>query len=218
MTDEKYLYKSDIAEKKRISHGAHNKRTHNGKGGCKLPHEYLTKKERDAMNGAVNQYNLGKPMTIKQLRKLPEDLQREYLSNIINKKCCTRGDLVEMLQTSITTFNSMKKSLGVFFPRDCRCRRKDPEFEQKRAEFRMWAGLETTVGNAKRGTSIEPDTQPQAEPQQYIESASCAPVRCVSKFGNMTFEGDVSAIADEVVRILGGRQLKVTVLWEEMHE
>lgn len=82
----------------------------------------------------------------------------------------------------------------------------------------MWAGLETTVGNAKRGTSIEPDTQPQAEPQQYIESASCALVRCVSKFGNMTFEGDVSAIADEVVRILGGRQLKVTVLWEEMHE
>lgn len=45
MNDEKYVFITDCAEKKRTARGIHNKRTHNGKGGKVLfPSDYLTRK------------------------------------------------------------------------------------------------------------------------------------------------------------------------------
>ena len=54
MNDEKYVFINDCAEKKRTARGIHNKRTHAGKGGKVIfPSDYLTRKEREAMNGEV---------------------------------------------------------------------------------------------------------------------------------------------------------------------
>ena len=110
MTDERYLYRTDVNEKKRTARGIHNKRTHNGKGGCKLPSDYLTRKERDAMNGSVIQYNLNKPMTLVELKKLPSDIQKEYLHTLIYDKGCKRDDLIEMLRTSNSTLHRVQKA------------------------------------------------------------------------------------------------------------
>mgnify|MGYP001248187255 FL=1 len=45
MTDEKFVFVSDCADKKRTARGIHNKRTHAGKGGKVIfPSDYLTRK------------------------------------------------------------------------------------------------------------------------------------------------------------------------------
>lgn len=86
MPDEQYVMISDSIEKKKIAHSSHNRKTHCGKGGrVKFPSDYLSKKELKAMNGVVKSYNLNKPMTWKEFRSMPQDLQVMYIKKLRNE-------------------------------------------------------------------------------------------------------------------------------------
>ena len=64
MTDEKFVFTSDVADKKRTARGAHNKKAHAGKGGkVKFPADYMTKKELTAMSGEVKSYKMNSPLS-----------------------------------------------------------------------------------------------------------------------------------------------------------
>ena len=86
MPDEQYVMISDSIEKKKIAHSSHNRKTHCGKGGrVKFPSDYLSKKELKAMNGDVKSYNLNKPMTWEEFRRMPQDLQTMYIKKLRNE-------------------------------------------------------------------------------------------------------------------------------------
>ena len=86
LPDEQYVMISDSIEKKKIARSSHNRKTHCGKGGrVKFPSDYLSKKELKAMNGVVKSYNLNKPMTWKEFRSMPQDLQIMYIKKIRNE-------------------------------------------------------------------------------------------------------------------------------------
>ena len=86
MPDEQYVMISDSIEKKKIAHSSHNRKTHCGKGGrVKFPSDYLSKKELKAMNGDVKSYNLNRPMTWKEFRSMPHDLQIMYIKKLRNE-------------------------------------------------------------------------------------------------------------------------------------
>ena len=86
MPDEQYVMISDSIEKKKIAHSSYNRKTHCGKGGrVKFPSDYLSKKELKAMNGDVKSYNLNRPMTWKEFRSMPQDLQIMYIKKLRNE-------------------------------------------------------------------------------------------------------------------------------------
>ena len=86
LPDEQYVMISDSIEKKKIANSSHNRKTHCGKGGrVKFPSDYLSKKELKAMNGVVKSYNLNKPMTWKEFRSMPQDLQIMYIKKLRNE-------------------------------------------------------------------------------------------------------------------------------------
>ena len=86
MPDEQYVMISDSIEKKKIAHSSHNRKTHCGKGGrVKFPSDYLSKKELKAMNGDVKSYNLNKPMSWEEFRRMPQDLQIMYIKKLRNE-------------------------------------------------------------------------------------------------------------------------------------
>lgn len=86
LPDEQYVMISDSIEKKKIAHSSHNRKTHCGKGGrVKFPSDYLSKKELKAMNGVVKSYNINKPMTWKEFRSMPQDLQIIYIKKLRNE-------------------------------------------------------------------------------------------------------------------------------------
>ena len=86
MPDEQYVMISDSIEKKKIAHSSHNRKTHCGKGGrVKFPSDYLSKKELKAMNGDVKSYNLNRPMTWEEFRRMPQDLQIMYIKKLRNE-------------------------------------------------------------------------------------------------------------------------------------
>lgn len=117
MNDEKYVFITDCADKKRTARGIHNKRTHTGKGGkvCFLS-DYLTRKEREAMNGEVKTYALNRPMRWKEFKLLPDDVRREYIEGLQKRFDVQQKDLAVMFGVSAQSVGLETKKLGIKFP------------------------------------------------------------------------------------------------------
>ena len=71
----------DCMLKKRAARGAfaHINRK---RGGCSLPSDALTEKQRKEKNGEVKSYNITRPMPWREFKSMPEDLKREFFRNM----------------------------------------------------------------------------------------------------------------------------------------
>lgn len=104
MTDEKYTFITDVAEKKRIARGAFNKRTHNGKGGkVRFPSDYLSNKERNKMNGEIREYRMNSPITYAEFKKYPDDLKKKYIQRLRDMFDVSDKDIAEMMGVNVKT-------------------------------------------------------------------------------------------------------------------
>ena len=104
MTDEKYTFITDVAEKKRIARGAFNKRTHNGKGGkVRFPSDYLSNKERNKMNGEIREYRMNSPITYAEFKKYPDDLKKKYIQRLRDMFDVPDKDIAEMMGVNAKT-------------------------------------------------------------------------------------------------------------------
>ena len=119
MTDEEYIFRTECAEKKRTARGSFNRLSHAGKGGrVKMPSDYMTKKERDKMNGEVQSYNLNRPMKWTQFKQMPDDIKREYINSIVEKFDPQQIAIAEMLGVSTRTISNLfREQLGISFER-----------------------------------------------------------------------------------------------------
>lgn len=116
MTDEEYIFRTECAEKKRTARGSFNRLSHAGKGGrVKMPSDYMTKKERDKMNGEVQSYALHRPMKWEHFKRMPDDLKHEYLSAIISKYNPQREALAEMFGITPNTLYVTCREVGISF-------------------------------------------------------------------------------------------------------
>ena len=84
MNDEEYIFRETERERKRVARGSFNKVRGGGRH-VRMPSDNLTKKEKEAMNGAVMSYDFSKVMEWKAFRKMPHDLQQQYLDTIVEK-------------------------------------------------------------------------------------------------------------------------------------
>lgn len=71
----------DCMQIKRIAMGAfaHINRK---RGGCSLPSDTLTEKQRKEKNGEVKSYNITRPMPWHEFKAMPDDLKREFFRNM----------------------------------------------------------------------------------------------------------------------------------------
>lgn len=98
MKDEEYLFRLDSKEKAITARSAHNTRSHCGKGGrVKLPSDYMTKKELNAMNGECETYRLNEPMKWDEWKRLPNDLRIDYIKLIRQKFNAPDTEIAKML-------------------------------------------------------------------------------------------------------------------------
>ena len=75
----------DVMQKKRIARGAFSRKGTVNQKGCRLPHENLTKKEREALNGEVKTVGFNDKITWDFFKTLPVDLQEEYLDHQVKR-------------------------------------------------------------------------------------------------------------------------------------
>lgn len=113
MKDETYSYFSDVKTRGQISRSARNRRTHNGKRGrVKLPSDYMTKKEINAMNGEVKSYRLNEPMSWNEFKAMPTDIQVGYIRLLKDKYSVTNMAIEKMFGKGNGTLARHMKSIG----------------------------------------------------------------------------------------------------------
>jgi hypothetical protein len=80
LRDEEYLFRQDVKEKSHTARSARYRKTHTGKRGVvKFPSDYMTEKEKKAMNGEVQTYKLNDPMTWEEFKAMPDDIKAVYI-------------------------------------------------------------------------------------------------------------------------------------------
>lgn len=204
MTDEEYIFRTECAEKKRTARGSFNRLPRAGRGGrVKMPSDYMTKKERDKMNGEVQSYNLNSPMKWMQFKRMPDDIQREYINSLIEKFDPQQTAIAEMLAVSAGTLNKLcRERLGISFERG------GAHGEGRNAAFWAW------VNGA---TEAEQEAAPEAaeeKPAQKPQGAE-APESGMLVFSDTTAQDAFNA-AYALLTTVSMR--RVVISWEAAHE
>lgn len=142
LPDEQWVMISDSIEKKNIARSSHCRKTHCGKGGrVKFPSDYKTKKELKAMNGDVKTYNLNKPMTWEEFKKLPEDLKITYIKKLRNEFKVPDKILAETMGVGRSHFCKIIKDLGLSRGREAAAASKKWEGSEYSKRFFAWCGF-----------------------------------------------------------------------------
>ena len=109
MNDERFVAQQTERERKSIAASARRRKTHNGKSGCTLPHENMSRKELLAMNGEVKEYNLSKPMDWEEFKALPMNLQEAYIYQLVKKYDISIRSFARMFKVSQPTVSAYMK-------------------------------------------------------------------------------------------------------------
>lgn len=89
MNDERFVLQETNKERSKMKTGAYHKKSGAKSKKCTLPYEYLSKKERKALDGIPTSWNMNWFYTWQQFKRMPKDLQIEYLENICSKYGCS---------------------------------------------------------------------------------------------------------------------------------
>ncbi len=208
MRDEEYVFYKDSAEKKRNGWGAHNM-NRTGKGKVRFPSDNLTKKEREAMSGEVVSYDLGKPMTWKQFRGMPVDLQKTYFLNLREKYMGTENQIAAMFGVSHKTIVQTKAQFGI------KTGKRGRVASDSRA---IW---QTFLDGGTTPTEIEPE-KPPVEAEEAPKPASPAAESPEKPFSVLDGKITLYATAKELAQILtvlhGGARKKYTIAFSDAED
>lgn len=113
MTDFEY----ECYQKKNIAHSASRRKCGSKSKKCNLSTDYMTEKQWKERCGDVMSYQIGKPMTWSEFRKLPSDLKEEYMNALIDKYSANARSFADMFGVSVATiFRAVKNdNLSVKF-------------------------------------------------------------------------------------------------------
>lgn len=107
MSDEQYEYMQDCKDKKITARSARNVRTHCGKrGAVKFPSDYMSKKEREAMNGECKSYRMNDPISWEEFKTWPKEHQETYIKLLIKKYNAPISAISKMFGLYSNTLNS----------------------------------------------------------------------------------------------------------------
>ena len=162
----------DVLQKKRTAAGARHMKRGSRSKRCSLPSDNLTPAQLKRRNGPVSTYKLDAPMRWDDFKAMPVDLQKQYLTNLVETYGATNEMLGDMFYVHPTHVGAVKKALGVVSHNPHRL-----IGEKKAIRDQMWAAFCNGVvggGDAVKETHREPekvDTLPVRCPDELEEVA-----------------------------------------------
>ena len=169
MPDEQYVMISDSIEKKKIAHSSHNRKTHCGKGGrVKFPSDYLSKKELKAMNGDVKSYNLNKPMTWEEFRRMPQDLQIMYIKKLRNEFGVPDIVLSKAMGVCKSSFSKAMRDLNLSLGKSAGATGKKWLNSEKSSKFSEYWNKFSKKDESIKEESVEDETEVESIKEESI--------------------------------------------------
>ena len=181
----------DVLQKKRIAAGARHMKRGSRSKRCSLPSDNLTPAQLKRRNGPVSTYKLDAPMRWDDFKAMPVDLQKQYLTNLVETYGATNEMLGDMFYVHPTHVGTVKKALGVVSHNPHRL-----IGEKKAIRDQMWAAFCNGVvggGDAVKETPREPEkleALPVRCPDELEESAltTAKPERKYLELGRISAE------------------------------
>lgn len=151
----------DCMQKKRIAMGAfaHINRK---RGGCSLPSDTLTEKQRKEKNGEVKSYNITRPMPWHEFKAMPEDLKREFFRNMQSFGGTAKW-LAEEMDASEQTIRAYAERVGAPFQRGGR---NAEMWQRKIMEWDNADAVDIHTADAQSEEHAANDAPPKADKQQ----------------------------------------------------
>ena len=144
----------DVLQKKRTAAGARHMKRGSRSKRCSLPSDNLTPAQLKRRNGPVSTYKLDAPMRWDDFKAMPVDLQKQYLTYLVETYGATNEMLGDMFYVHPTYVGAVKKALGVVSHNPHRL-----IGEKKAIRDQMWAAFCNGVvggGDAVKETPKEP--------------------------------------------------------------
>lgn len=116
-SDEEFLFRQDIKEKKQAGRGIYHKKCGSKSKKCTLPSDYLTRKEKQALNGEVMSYNPKKFYEWAEFKKLPMEHQINYVNSLLTRYECGLSAIGEVVFGihAVSLHNYFKKNGQIEF-------------------------------------------------------------------------------------------------------
>ena len=189
----------DALQKKRIAAGARHMKRGSRSKRCSLPSDNLTPAQLKRRNGPVSTYKLDAPMGWDDFKAMPVDLQKKYLTNLVETYGATNEMLGDMFYVHPTHVGAVKKALGVISHNPHRL-----IGEKKAIRDQMWAAFCNGVvggGDAVKETPRKP------------EKIETLPVRCHDELEEAALtQSDTEAAAEEEPVVMKIPMLDMTEL------
>lgn len=193
MTDERYVYKSDIRERKGMASGARGVKNGSRSKRCSLPSDGITPTEWKKLNGPVEYAKLGVPMTYSELMDLSPSLRFLYLDHCVNHYHARQTDLIQMLGCCQATFFKMSKNLPGKLTFKGRSRKVAPEWSAFLAKER------SVASQGAQDAAPAPQVSLPSSPPQNATQAALASVLMA---GSVTVTGTLSDAVAMLRRVL----------------
>lgn len=107
----------EVMQRKRLAHQASHRKRGSKSKKCPMSTDYMTKKQWIERCGDVMTYQLGKPMSWADFKKMPVHIQKEYLLDMIQRYSTTASDLAKMFGITATTITKhcSEEDIGITF-------------------------------------------------------------------------------------------------------
>ena len=123
----------EVLQRKRLAQQSSHKKRGSKSKKCPMSTDHMTKRQWIERCGEIVTYQLGKPMSWEDFKRIPAGLQKEYLLDLIHKYHTTASDLAKMFGITSNTVTKFcgNQEIGIEFsrgkrmPKDCRA-----EFEK----------------------------------------------------------------------------------------
>lgn len=110
MNETERMFNDDVREKKQIARNAHRKPKKNG---CRMFTDGKSEAQINRLDGPVKAYKLNEPMDWRTFKSLPEDIQRLYLTGLIDRYAARDTMLAEMFGVTHSAVSAHRGKLGV---------------------------------------------------------------------------------------------------------
>lgn len=231
MTDEKFTFIEDLREKKKTATGAYHKRTHCGKGGAvRFPSDFMTKKEREAMNGEVKSYKLNDPMSWAEFKSMPDDIKITYIKALRQRYNVSDTALAGMFGVSQTVVSKEMRRLGI--PGYSKGRNTvwdadgwyawvngvPVEAEEEAVTFTHGKCFELVLDDfaAEEIEAARAAVSEKCDEEVLEQAEKCDCTRAIPGWGQMELEGNVEECAATLQMLLADSRVKLTVSWAVM--
>lgn len=213
MNDEKYVFISEVKERKNIARSARNRRSHNGKGGkVMMPSDRMTRKEWESMNGEVKHYKINEPMSYAEFKALPDDIKKIYIKTLRSKFDVPDKYIAEMMGVGKSTIAYNIGILDIHSGETNNIRAWD------RAGWQEWVeGRAVLPEEAVEEVLAEETCESTEVVDEVVEEQAedtCEKVKLAPRSGEMMFEGSAAEAFEAAAKLLGDGNYVLCIRWE----